>query len=108
MIRIGAINYLNSLPLIRGIEEEPGDIDLCFEVPSRLATHLRAGLLDLALVPQVEACRDPDYRVVPEICIASGGSVDSILLFARRPIEQIERVGTDAGSHTSVELLKVL
>lgn len=106
--RLGAIRYLNALPLVNGLDRDPDLGEVRFAAPSTLAGELRSGRLDLALVPQVEGCRSPDYRVVPGICVACRGPVESILLFRNRPWEDIHTVGVDPSSNSSVELLKVL
>ena len=108
MTRFGAIRYLNSLPLIDGLDQQPATNSVLYEVPSLLADDLRAGRLDLALVPIVEAPRDPSYRIVPKICVASQGPVESILLFSTCKWGRIGKVGVGLSSHTSVELLRVL
>ncbi len=108
MTRIGAIRYLNARPLIAGLEQDPEVHEVRYEVPSLLARDLRAGALDLALVPQVEATCDAAYRIVPRLCIAADGPVESILLFLRRDWREVRRAGVDASSRASVELLKVL
>ncbi|MEE8142128.1 MAG: menaquinone biosynthesis protein [Planctomycetota bacterium] len=108
MTRLGAIRYLNALPLVYGLEDEPAVTEVRYAVPSLLAEDLRSCHLDLALVPQVEATREPSYRIVPGLCIACQGPAESILLFSTREWSRIRRVGVDLSSHTSVELLKVL
>lgn len=105
---LGAIRYLNALPLVAGLERNPDLAETRFEIPSLLAAGLRSGELDLALVPQVEACRDPDYRIVPDLCISCKGAVESILLFRRKEWNELETIGVDLSSNSSVELLKVL
>ena len=62
-MRIGAVNYLNSKPLVYGLEQlAPGD-RLLFDLPSRLADSLAAGRLDVALIPSVEFFRTPGYTI---------------------------------------------
>ncbi len=106
-LRLGALRYLNALPLVDGLDRRP-DVDVTYEIPSLLARDLRAGKFDLALVPQVEASKDERYRIVPGPCVACDGAVESILLFATCRFGEIRRVGVDLSSNTSVELLRVL
>lgn len=108
MTRIGALRYLNARPLIAGLELDPDAGEIRWAVPSLLAQELRTGSIDLGLVPQVEAARNPEYRIVPGLCIAANGAVESILLFQRRPWQEVRRIGVDASSNTAIELLKVL
>ncbi|MEM7166316.1 MAG: menaquinone biosynthesis protein [Planctomycetota bacterium] len=105
---IGAIRYLNALPLVNGLDSDPQVGEVCYEIPSLLAQGLHAGRFDLALVPQVEVLGAPEYDVVPEICVACAGPVESILLFTDRDWSEIRRVAVDVSSRSSVEMLKVL
>jgi len=104
-IELGALRYLNALPLVAGLESRA---KVSYAIPSLLARDLRSGEFDLALVPQVEATRDRNYRIVPGCCVSCAGPVDSILLFTTRSWSEIRRVGVDLSSNTSVELLRVL
>ena len=106
-LRIGALRYLNARPLVVGLDRHEG-VEVTYEIPSLLARDLRAGRFDLALVPQVEATRDPRYRIVRGPCVSCDGPVDSILLFSTQSFAAIRRVGVDLSSNTSVELLRAL
>ena len=50
-VRIGAVSYLNTKPLIYSLEDQLGDCDLSLDLPSRLADRLMGGQLDIALIP---------------------------------------------------------
>lgn len=108
MTTVGAIRYLNALPLVAHLAEQPAIDQVRYEIPSLLASGLRNRSLDVALVPQVESARDPSYRWVTDYCIACRGAVESILLFTEKPWEDLQRVGVDLSSNSSVEMLKVL
>jgi chorismate dehydratase len=107
-IRIGAVNYLNTKPLICDLELLAPDAELVLEVPSRLADELAAGRLDVALIPVIEYFRAGSYSIVPDISIASRGPVLSVTLFSRVPWTEIRRVALDEGSRTSAALAQVL
>ena len=107
-LRIGAVNYLNSKPLIYEFEELAAEADLVLDVPSRLASDLAEGKLDVALVPVVEYFRHPGWSIVPDIAVASQGPVLSVTLFSRQPWPAIRRVALDEGSRTSAALTKIL
>src|SRR5262249_54858129 len=107
-IRIGAVNYLNTKPLIEDLELLAPEAELILEVPSRLADDLAAGRLDVALIPVIEYFRGSRYRIVPDIAIASDGPVLSVTLFSRVPFQQIRRVALDEGSRTSAALAQIL
>jgi chorismate dehydratase len=113
-LRIGAVSFLNTKPLIYPLlnKEIQTDIALSVDVPSRIATLLSEGELDVGLIPIIEYFRanpsGTNYRILPDMAIASPGSVQSIQLFSRVPIQEIRRVALDTSSRTSVALLKVL
>ena len=65
-IRVGAVNYLNSKPLIEGLADLVPQADLVLDYPSRLADQLSGGTLDVALVPSIASLLDPDYEVVSD------------------------------------------
>ncbi len=105
---IGAVNYLNTKPLICDLEHLAPDADLILDLPSRLADRLAAGELDVALIPVIEYFRAGDYSIVPGISIATRGPVLSVTLFSRVPWNQIKRVALDVGSRTSAALTQIL
>src|SRR4051794_5921059 len=82
-VRIGAVNYLNTKPLIYELPLLAPEAELILDVPSRLAEGLRAGKLDVALIPVIEYFRAGSYSLVPNIAIASHGPVLSVTLFSR-------------------------
>ena len=107
-IRIGAVTYLNTKPLIHDVEELAPEAELILEVPSRLADMLQEGDLDVALIPVIEYFRAGNYSVVPDISIASNGPVLSVTLFSRTPWTGIRKLALDEGSRTSSALAQVL
>ena len=107
-IRVGAVNYLNTKPLICDLDKLAPDIDLSLEVPSRLADLLEQGRLDVALIPVIEYFRGGSYSIVPDIAIASRGPVLSVTLFSRVSWTKVRRVALDAGSRTSAALCQIL
>ncbi len=107
-LRIGAVNYLNTKPLVYGLDRFAPQAELVFDYPSRLADRLAAGRLDVALIPSIEYFNDPTYTIVSDACIACRGPVLSVKLFSRGPIESIGTLALDEGSRTSVALARIL
>jgi chorismate dehydratase len=107
-IRVGAVNYLNTKPLIEGLNSFTAHAELELEIPSRLADRLAAGDLDVALIPVIEYFRAGSYSIVPGIAIASRGPVLSVTLFSRVPWPDIRSVALDEGSRTSSALARIL
>ncbi|HUG68555.1 MAG TPA: MqnA/MqnD/SBP family protein, partial [Pirellulaceae bacterium] len=50
-IKIGAVSYLNTKPLVYRLGEIAPYADLSYDLPSRLADQLASGELDVALIP---------------------------------------------------------
>src|SRR5438105_5501192 len=107
-IRIGAVSYLNSKPLVHELEALAPQAELILDYPSRLADQLACGELEVALIPVIEYFRAGHYSLVPNISIAGDGPVLSVTLFSRTPWTQIRRVALDEGSRTSAALAQIL
>jgi chorismate dehydratase len=107
-MRIGAVNYLNSKPLVYGLEALAPQVRLSYDLPSRLADSLVAGRLDVALIPSVEFFRIPGSTIVSDACVACRGPVLSVKLHFRVPPAEVRRVALDEGSRTSAALTRIL
>ncbi len=107
-IRVGAVSYLNTKPLVYGLEEHADEIDLCFDLPSRLADRLNSGDLDIALIPSIEAVANPDYTILSDACIGCRGAVWSVKLLSRVPAREIKTLSLDEGSRTSRILCRII
>lgn len=107
-VRVGAVSYLNSKPLVEGLTMSRDQVDLVLDYPSHLADDLSNGTLDVALVPSIEFLRNPDYVAVSDACVATHGAVLSVKLYSRVPIGRIRTLAVDAGSRTSVALTRVM
>jgi chorismate dehydratase len=110
MIKIGAVSYLNTKPLVHGMDEKLAhrDFQLSFDLPSRLATQLQAAELDVALIPSVETFLQQNLTIVSDACIACDGPVWSVKLLSRVPREEIRTLALDEGSRTSIQLVRIL
>jgi chorismate dehydratase len=104
---LGAVSYLNTKPLVRGLETRPDLFTVRFDVPSVCAALLHDGRVDVGLIPAVEYLRG-DYAIVPDLAIGSDGVVDSVAVFTRVPITQVRTLALDTSSRTSVALTKIL
>ena len=107
-LRIGAVNYLNTKPLIYGLDRLAPSCEIVLDYPSRLADQLAAGQLDVALIPSIEFFQDPSYTIVSDACIGCRGPVLSVKLFSRVPVENIRTLALDEGSRTRVALVRIL
>ncbi len=107
-MRIGAVNYLNSKPLVYGLDDLAPHVRVTYDLPSRLADSLIAGRLDVALIPSVEFFRTPGATIVSNACVACRGPVLSVKLHFRVPPASVQRVALDEGSRTSAALTRIL
>lgn len=107
-LRIGAVEYLNTKPLIYGLEALAPSAQLLLDLPSRLADRLAAGELDVALIPVIEFLRGRNYTYLPNLAIACRGPVLSVTVFSKKPWPEIRTLALDEGSRTSAALTQVL
>lgn len=101
--RLGCVKYANARPLVRGW---PGDVQ--FDHPSSLCRRLGAGELDAALVSSFEFLRNPIYRMVDGVAIASDGPVYSVVVASEKPGSDFPEIEIDPASATGVSLLRIL
>ena len=106
-LRLGAVSYLNTKPLVYGLDAHPDRFDVRFDVPAKCAQLLHEARVDLGLIPAIEYLRG-EYAIVPDVSIASDGDVATVAVFTRKPIEQVKTLALDLSSRTSVALTRVL
>ena len=107
-IRVGAVNYLNTKPLVYGLAERLPTADIVFDLPSRLADGLSSGQLDVALVPSIALADHPEWSIVSDACIGCRGPVLSVKLMFRLPPTEVRSLALDEGSRTSAVLAQIL
>ena len=109
-LRISIVQYLNTAPLVWGFTNGPlrGKYDLSFTVPSQCAEDLRLSRADVAIIPAIEYQRIPGLAVLPDMAIASKNQVRSLLIVARKPIEQVKAFALDCSSRSTQVLTRIL
>ena len=107
-LRIGAVNYLNTKPLVFGLADRLPAAEIVYDLPSRLADRLSTGKLDLALVPSIALARHPEWSIVSDACIGCLGPVLSVKLMFRVPPAKVRTLALDEGSRTSAVLTQIL
>jgi chorismate dehydratase len=109
-LRISIVQYLNTAPLVWGFTNGPlrGKYDLSFTVPSQCAEELRTGKADVAIIPAIEYQRIDDLVILPDMAIASKKQVRSLLIIAKKPIEQVKRFALDRSSRSTQTLTRIL
>ncbi len=107
---MGAVSYLNTKPLLYGIENSPviNEISLITEYPAKIADKLLLDEIDIGLVPVAIIPQMKDYHFNTNYCIGCDGPVASVCLFSEVPIQEIQSVILDYQSRTSVLLAKIL
>ena len=107
-LRLGVVSYLNTLPLIDGLDRLEG-LELRHSVPSLLIDQLLEGEVDMALCSTVDYQRSPvPLRIVPVGMLGCRGPTLTVRLYSSVPIDRVRRVHVDTDSHTSVELMRVV
>ncbi|MCC6494130.1 MAG: menaquinone biosynthesis protein [Pirellulales bacterium] len=107
-LRIGAVSYLNTVPLVRGLRELLPAAELVFDHPSRLADRLACGDLEVALAPSVELARHPEWSIISSACIGCRGPVLSVKVLFRTAPSEVRTLALDEGSRTSAALAQIL
>jgi predicted solute-binding protein len=109
-LRISIVQYLNTAPLVWGFTNGPlqGKYDLSFTVPSQCAEDLRLGRADVAIIPAIEYQRIPGLAILRDMAIASKNQVRSLLIVAKKPIEQVQTFALDSSSRSTQVLTRIL
>ena len=107
-LQIAAVPYCNAFPLIHYLPEcLPGAV-ISEWYPSEMRQPLAEQKLDLAMMPVAELVFLPHGKIVSNCCIACNGPVRSVLLFSRKPIEQIRTIALDTASRSSVTICELI
>jgi chorismate dehydratase len=112
-LRISAISYLNTAPLMWDFEN--GDtaealkqnFEFSYTIPAQCADDLRTGKADIGIVPVAAYTTIPDLVILPGVAIAAKDKVRSILLVSKVPLERIRSLAVDTSSRTSAALVQV-
>ena len=109
-IRVGAVSYLNTKPLLYGLQHHAvsESIELIEDYPANLARALQDNTLDIGLVPVAVIPSLPKSHIISDYCIGATGPVASVCIFSKVPMEQIQTLYLDYQSKTSVNLARVL
>ncbi len=105
-LKAAAVSFLNAWPLTAGLEQSDR-IELVTAEPSRCASLLEAGEVDLALLP-VGALADHNYEVFPGLAVGADGPVQTVLLVGDQSPAIWDEVYLDTASRTSVVLSKII
>jgi len=112
-IRLGQVDYLNCLPVYHALEEGLLEFDgrLVKGPPTMLNRMFLEGDLDATPISSIEYARNREScLILPDISISANGRVDSILLFSKFSVTEMEgkSIAVTTSSATSVVLLRIL
>jgi len=129
-LRISAISYLNTAPLMWDFEHPSHTpkaangatsgwgtrtgrwgtehFEISYTVPSACARALTDGTADIGIIPAAAYAEIDGLQVLPDVAIASRRAVRSILLVSKVPVDKVRSVALDTSSMTSVALTKVI
>ncbi|MEZ4457970.1 MAG: menaquinone biosynthesis protein [Gemmatimonadales bacterium] len=112
-IRLGRIPWINCYPVYSAIDQGlvPVAADVVSGTAAELNDLLAAGELQVSVVSAVEYARAAaSYHLLPDLAISCDGPVQSVALFSRRPVEELDgaTVLLTASSRTSILLLELL
>lgn len=107
-IRVGCVSYLNTLPLIEGLDKCP-ELSLVPAVPAHLIDLLTERRVDVGLVSLVDTQRsDEPLDLIASGMIGCDGPTMTVRLYSAVPLDRITRVHADIESHTGLALMRVL
>lgn len=111
--RIGQVNFINCLPINLPLEELKKDlnIEIVSTIPSELNRMVLNNEIDIAPISSIAYLENKDkLDLFGDLCIASNGQADSVLLFSKFPIEELD--GADIllskASATSNKLIQII
>ncbi|MGF7028374.1 menaquinone biosynthetic enzyme MqnA/MqnD family protein [Sphingobacterium sp. HSC-15S19] len=109
-IRVSAVSYTNTYPFLNGIRKSKvmAQIDLSVDYPSACAQKVIDDQADIGIIPTAALLSLPEYYINTDFCIGTEGAVDSVFIFANKPIEEVKTLRLDKQSRTSNGLARVL
>jgi chorismate dehydratase len=110
-VRLGAVSYVNTIPLIYGLDDPAQQrehhFSLSLDTPRALARRMAAGELDAALIPAAEFFRH-SYELLPTGCIGCLGPVRSVYIASDKPLGECRKLLLDGASRSSNALTRIL
>ncbi|HKK76960.1 MAG TPA: menaquinone biosynthesis protein [Saprospiraceae bacterium] len=109
-IKVTAVSYLNTKPLLYGLVHHPvfEKIELQTDIPSLCADRLIHDEVDLALIPVAAIPNIKNPQIISDYCIGTQGTVKTVCIYAEQPIETLSTIYLDHHSRTSVKLAQLL
>ena len=113
VVKLGHINYVNSLPIYDAIFEN--EVKFSGQIvsahPAELNHLIEIGELDISPISSIEYARNQDqFQLLNGLCINSHGAVYSVLLASSLPLSELngKRIGLTENSATAQAIVKIL
>ncbi|MBN3555917.1 menaquinone biosynthesis protein [Fictibacillus nanhaiensis] len=113
-MNIGEISYTNIIPLYFYLDRErlmDQGATITQAVPSRVNALMEKQLVDIGGISSFSYGKNAEnYSLVPDLSVSSFGKVNSIFLFSKFKIEELDgkKIALTSSSETSVALLKII
>jgi chorismate dehydratase len=110
-IKITAVNYLNTFPFKYGLEHNKKILEwaeINYAHPAECAQMLVNKKTHIALAPVAILAFYPELKIVSNYCLSTNDIVDTVKLYSKKPIDEIQSIILDYQSLSSVSLVKVL
>jgi len=106
--KLGLVPYTNAKPLQFGLRGALPDGAVIEAPPSELAEMLSSGRVIAAMVSSFACFERERLRIVPGICVASDGPVQSVKVFFPHSISDANRIGLHTASLSSAALARIV
>lgn len=112
-VRLGQIGYLNVLPVYHGLANgmQPPWLEVIRATPAELNGRMAAGTLEISPISSAAYAHRPErWLLLPDLAITCAGPVDSVLLCAQVPFQELHGRGVilTEESASAAALLKLL
>ena len=109
-VRISAVRYSNTYPLIYGLQNSGINLNAIIEIdhPADCARKILNGEADIGLIPVVAIHENRNLSIIGDYCIGTRGPVRTVLLLSNKPINELDTILLDYRSKTSVALTRLM
>jgi chorismate dehydratase len=109
-IRVGAVSYLNTKPLVYGLENGmmSEQVRIIYDYPAAIAAMLLSDEIDVGLVPVAIIPKLKEAHIITDYCIGTENEVASVCLFSEVELHKADKILLDYQSRTSAALTKLL
>lgn len=110
MTRIAVVKYLNTLPMLAGLERSPvsEEVDVQLVDPASCAKLLLNGDVDVALCPIGALVGIDEYYIASAYGIGCDGPVRTVAVYSDQPLSELRTIELFSESRSSNLLVQVL